>query len=70
MVHQLLRNQQDAEEVTQDAFIGRTGGWRISRGDSGIFNMALPNRHQSGPEPLLVLVAQEARQVGLDRCAA
>ena len=34
MVHQLLRNQQDAEEVTQDAFIRAHRGLVNFRGDS------------------------------------
>lgn len=34
MVHQLLRNQQDAEEVTQDAFIRAHRGLENFRGDS------------------------------------
>ena len=34
MVHQLLRNQQDAEEVTQDAFIRAHRGLGNFRGDS------------------------------------
>ena len=34
MVHQLLRNQQDAEEVTQDAFIRAHKGLVNFRGDS------------------------------------
>ncbi len=34
MVHQLLRNQQDAEEVTQDAFIRAHRGLANFRGDS------------------------------------
>ena len=34
MVHQLLRNQQDAEEVTQDAFIRAHRGLAAFRGDS------------------------------------
>jgi RNA polymerase sigma-70 factor (ECF subfamily) len=34
MVHQLLRNQQDAEEVTQDAFIRAHRGLSNFRGDS------------------------------------
>ena len=34
MVHQLLRNQQDAEEVTQDAFIRAHRGLDRFRGDS------------------------------------
>jgi RNA polymerase sigma-70 factor, ECF subfamily len=34
MVHQLLRNQQDAEEVTQDAFIRAHRGLAKFRGDS------------------------------------
>ena len=34
MVHQLLRNQQDAEEVTQDAFIRANRGLGNFRGDS------------------------------------
>ncbi len=34
MVHQLLRNQQDAEEVTQDAFIRAHRGLSQFRGDS------------------------------------
>ena len=34
MVHQLLRNQQDAEEVTQDAFIRAHRGLGNFRGDA------------------------------------
>lgn len=34
MVHQLLRNEQDAEEVTQDAFIRAHRGLENFRGDS------------------------------------
>jgi len=70
MVHQLLRNQQGCGRGDTGCVHRAHRGLAEFPGRLGIFNMALPNRHQSGPEPLLVLVAQEARQVGLDRCAA
>ena len=67
MVNQLLRNTQDAEEVTQDAFIRAHRGLRQFRGDSSFFHLALPDRNQPCAQPVLVLVATQARQEHLLR---
>jgi len=61
MVNQLLRNTQDAEEVTQDTFIRAHRGLVNFRGDSAFSTWALPDCHQPGAQPLLVLVARRRR---------
>ena len=52
-VHHLLKNQQDAEEVTQDAFIrAHRGPGEFSRGCL-VFDLAVSNCHQFSAQPLL-----------------
>ena len=63
MVNQLLRNAQDAEEVTQDAFIRAHRGLVNFRGDSAFSTWLYQNRDQPRPEPVLVLVAAQARPI-------
>ena len=58
-VLQLLNNKQDAEEVTQDAFIRAHRGREFPR-RCFLFHLALPDRYQSGAQPLLVLVSPQA----------
>jgi len=57
MVNQLLRNSQDAEEVTQDAFIRAHRGLVQLPRRIGVLHLALPDRHQPRAQPVLVLVA-------------
>ena len=47
-VHGLLKNKQDAEEVTQDAFIRAHRGLENFRGDASFLHLAVPNCNQSG----------------------
>ena len=59
-VSQLLNNKQDAEEVTQDAFIRAHRGLENFRGDASFSSWLYPDCDQSGSQPLLVLVSPQA----------
>ena len=69
MVLQLLRNREDAEEVTQDAFIRAHRG--LAQGPRRVrdLRLPLPGRARARPVPVVVLVAPEAGFLGVVRRA-